>query len=90
MARALIGERIATIRHLFNLREGLNPLEFEMNGRAIGQPPLQEGRHAGITVDDRALVRDYLQYMDWDEETTMPGEAKLRRLGLAELIAPQR
>jgi len=83
----LIGERIATVRHLFNLREGLNPLDFEMNPRAIGRPPLTQGRHAGVTVDDGALVRDYLRYMDWDEETTMPSPEKLRALGLAELAS---
>jgi len=82
----LIGERIATIRHLFNLREGLNPLEFEMNPRPIGVPPLTEGRSAGVTVDARALVQDYLRFMDWDEETTVPGQAKLEQLGLAELV----
>ncbi len=82
----LIGERIATIRHLFNLREGLNPLDFDMNPRAIGEPPLEQGRHAGVTVDDMALVRAYLRYMDWDEETTMPSTRKLEALGLSGLV----
>ncbi|MBM3958010.1 MAG: aldehyde ferredoxin oxidoreductase C-terminal domain-containing protein, partial [Gemmatimonadetes bacterium] len=83
----LIGERIATVRHLFNLREGLNPLHFEMNPRAIGDPPPARGKHTGVTVDDQALVRDYLRHMDWDPETTEPSPRKLRALGLSGLVA---
>jgi len=81
------GERIATLRHLFNLREGLNPLEFTMNPRAIGNPPLEHGPLAGITVDDRALIADYLEAMDWDPESTRPSPAKLDSLGLSSLVA---
>ena len=81
------GERIATLRHLFNLREGLNPLEYQMNGRAIGKPPLARGPLSGVSVDDGALLADYLKAVDWDPETTRPSAAKLELLGLASLIA---
>jgi len=80
-----VGERVATIRHLFNLREGLNPLKFPMNLRIVGIPPLKEGPLEKVTVDEIALVRDYLRAMDWDLATTRPSTKKLRELGLSEL-----
>jgi aldehyde:ferredoxin oxidoreductase len=81
-----IGERIGTLRHMFNLREGLNPLEFEMNPRAIGDPPQSEGPNKGTTIDDKALLADYLRAMDWDQKTTRPSDAKLAELGLTETV----
>jgi aldehyde:ferredoxin oxidoreductase len=78
-----IGERVANIRHMFNLREGLNPLKYFMNPIAIGKPPLKKGPVAHITVDDDTMNRDYLLAMDWDLTTTRPSDAKLRELGLS-------
>ncbi|MFP3975702.1 MAG: aldehyde ferredoxin oxidoreductase family protein [Dehalococcoidia bacterium] len=76
------GERIANIRHAFNIREGLNPLQFKVPGRMVGKPPQAEGPLAGVTVDEETLNRDYLTAMDWDLETTKPSERKLSELGL--------
>jgi hypothetical protein len=80
-----IGERIADIRHAFNLREGLNPIRFELPARAIGDPPQAEGNLRGITVDVDTQVREYCRAMDWDLETAWPSEARLRALGLDEV-----
>ncbi len=81
-----IGERIANMRHLFNLREGLNPLEYFFNPRALGKPPLSKGPVANVTLDDDLMIRDYLQEMDWDIKTTKPSAKKLEELGLSRLI----
>ena len=40
------GDRIGTMRHVFNLREGLNPLKHYIHGRIYGNPPLT-GRPSG-------------------------------------------
>ncbi len=77
------GERIGTLRHLFNLREGLNPRNFKVPGRILGNPPLKEGNVRDITVDLDTMVKEYLELMDWDVETTQPSEKRLRELGLA-------
>ena len=77
-----LGERIGTIRHLFNLREGLNPLDRGMHARLVGDPPLKEGALKGTTLDMDRLVQDYLKVMDWDPKTTMPSPEKLAALGL--------
>lgn len=80
-----LGERLANMRHLFNLREGLNPLKYFMNPRAVGRPPLKEGPVANVTLDDDTMNKDYLKAMDWDLTTTKPGAKKLQELGLSQL-----
>lgn len=80
-----VGERIANVRHLFNLREGLNPLKYFFNPRAVGRPPLKEGPVANVTLDDDAMIRDYLKAMDWNLTTTKPSAKRLQELGLSQL-----
>ena len=82
-----VGERIATIRHLFNLREGLNPLLRRVPGRMVGQPPQEEGPLAGVTVDYQTQIREYLEAVSWDANTTIPSPDALRALGLEEMVA---
>jgi len=81
-----IGERIANIRHLFTVREGINPRLIAFNQRALGKPPLELGATAGITIDEDVMVADFLREMDWDAESTMPSPAKLDELGLSQLV----
>jgi aldehyde:ferredoxin oxidoreductase len=81
-----VGERVANMRHLFNLREGMNPLDYYMNPRAVGKPPMKEGPLAGVSIDDDTMIKDYLKAMDWDQNTTRPSARKLKELGLSSLI----
>ncbi len=76
------GERIGTLRHAFNLREGLNPLEFYVPPRMIGERPLKVGNVRGVTVDLKTLTSEYLEAVDWDPKTTRPSDKKLEALGL--------
>lgn len=80
-----IGERIANVRHAFNLRDGLNPLEYRVPGRMIGNPPLEEGNVRGVTVDLATQVREFCQAMRWDPETAMPDPRRLAKLGLQDV-----
>jgi aldehyde:ferredoxin oxidoreductase len=82
-----IGERIEDIRHLFNLREGYNPLTITVNQRSLGRPPLEKGATAGITIDEEAMIDEYCAAMSWDRRTAMPSQAKLKELGLDRLVA---
>jgi aldehyde:ferredoxin oxidoreductase len=79
------GERISNLRHAFNIREGLNPLEFKVPDRVLGRPPLKEGPVAGVTVDEDTMIREYLTAMDWDLKTAKPSRNKLLELGLADV-----
>ena len=77
-----IGERIAQVRHAFNLREGLNPLEFDVPKRLLGDPPQTAGNVRNVTVDIDTQVRDYCAAMDWDPDTAVPSRERLVALGL--------
>ncbi|MEE8419365.1 MAG: aldehyde ferredoxin oxidoreductase family protein [Dehalococcoidales bacterium] len=76
------GERIATIRHAFLLREGINPLEWAVPPRMIGDPPQAEGPLAGLRADIEAQNYWNLGALDWDRVTTKPSKNKLLALGL--------
>jgi aldehyde:ferredoxin oxidoreductase len=77
-----IGERIANLRHAFNLREGHNIVDRRLPGRVTGDPPLSEGNVQGITVDVETLVYDFLDAMGWDRTTALPSRKRLEELGL--------
>ncbi len=80
------GERIATMRHVFNLREGINPLNWWVHPRIIGKPPFSEGPLASVTADLEAQVYWNLGALDWDRTTTKPSKKKLSDLGLDDVI----
>jgi aldehyde:ferredoxin oxidoreductase len=79
------GERIEVMRHVFNLREGDNPINRKVHGRIIGQPPQQEGPLAGVTADLDAQVYWNLGAMDWDRVTARPSRGRLLELGLDDI-----
>jgi len=83
----VIGERIQTIRHMFNLREGLRPhIEFRLPPRTIGDPPLTTGPTAGVTSPVDKYFDDYYRAMDIDPITARPSDARLDELGIKDLI----
>lgn len=84
----LIGERIQTMRHSFNLREGIKPKDFKMTERAIGKPPLERGPHSGVTLDMDTACQLFYQAYEWDPQSGQPTPAALQRLGLQCIIAP--
>jgi aldehyde:ferredoxin oxidoreductase len=80
-----IGERIANMRHVINLREGINPLDWNVHPRIVGKPPQEVGPLAGITADIEAQVYWNLGALDWDRFTTKPSRRKLLELGLEDI-----
>ena len=80
------GERIATLRHVFNLREGINPLKWPVHPRIIGTSPFKSGPLAGVTADIDAQIYWNLGALDWDRFTTKPRKKKLLYLGLDEVV----
>jgi aldehyde:ferredoxin oxidoreductase len=79
------GERIANIRHVFNLREGINELHWAAHPRIYGDPPQKEGPLAGVTIDIKAQNYWNLGALDWDHVTTKPSKKKLMDLGLKDI-----
>ncbi len=76
------GERILNMRHVFNLREGINPLKHKVHPRIIGRPPLTAGPLAGASADIEAQAYWGLGALDWSRSTTRPSKKKLLELGL--------
>ncbi len=79
------GERIANIRQAFNIREGLNMLQFKIPDRIVGNPPKNEGPLEGVTLDQDLINREFLTAMDWDLETAKPSKQKLLELDLEDV-----
>ena len=72
------------MRQTFNVREGINLLNFTLADRVLRIPPLKSGPTAGFTVDIDTLVREHLEEMDWDQVTAVPSQDKLDALGLGD------
>jgi len=75
------GLRIYTMRHAFNLREGMKPSDFQLPKRSVGEPPQTEGPLKGITVDYKGLIGNFFKAMEWDEVTGKPSRSSLEKLG---------
>jgi len=81
----LVGDRIATMRQAFNVREGFKPSDFKYPGRVLGKPPLKSGPLARVTIHPEKMVAEYFKSMDWDLETGKPSRNKLTELGLEDV-----
>ncbi len=78
-----LGERIATLGRLFNLREGVTAAEDALPKRMFG--PTRSGalRDGGIDPEKmQDAIRMFYGMMGWDERTGEPTLAKLRELGI--------
>jgi aldehyde:ferredoxin oxidoreductase len=75
------GIRILTMRHVFNVREGLTPADFRIAPRPVGRQPQATGPNAGVRVDHEALADSFFAELGWDRATGRPGRAVLERLG---------
>jgi aldehyde:ferredoxin oxidoreductase len=77
-----IGERIQTLRQLFNVKHGIEPQNYKMSDRALGRPPLKEGANKGRSIDIEKMMGDYWEYFGWDTKTGKPTDECLKRLGI--------
>ncbi|MCL6611876.1 MAG: aldehyde ferredoxin oxidoreductase family protein [Peptococcaceae bacterium] len=76
------GERILTMRQLFNLREGIDPGSFTLPDRALGRPPFERGPTSGVTVDLETMRRDFFRAMKWDD-SGRPDRNRCAELGIS-------
>ncbi len=81
----LTGQRIDTMLHLFNLREGFKPSDYVMPPRVSGNPPLTAGPLKGVTVDLEELKRQFYEAMGFDFSTNSYRRERLEQLGLRDL-----
>jgi len=77
------GERIHTLKKLFNIRERWQPEDDWLPQRLLSEPlPTGVARGVGLSPDElREMVRGYYQARQWDENGFVPAR-KLEELGL--------
>ncbi|MBI3058471.1 MAG: aldehyde ferredoxin oxidoreductase family protein [Deltaproteobacteria bacterium] len=77
------GERINTLKKLFNVREGWRPEDDWLPPRLLSEAlPTGVAQGVGLTTAElREMIHGYYQAREWDENGSIP-EGKLRELGL--------
>ncbi len=79
-----VGFRISVLRHLFNLKAGINFRDIKFPDRVLGNPPLETGPIKGTKIDLNLMVDEYLGELGFDQKTTSPSEKLLEELNIAE------
>ncbi len=80
------GQRIATLQHAFNLREGFKPSDFVLPPRVEGKPALQAGPLSGRTLDAEGLKKQYYQAMKFDYPSGAIQKERIAELALQNLL----
>jgi aldehyde:ferredoxin oxidoreductase len=76
-----VGERIQTMERLFNAREGLTRDNDQLPDR-LTKEPKPDGPSKGQVVPLEELKDDYYRAMGWEISTGLPGEQRLKELGI--------
>jgi aldehyde:ferredoxin oxidoreductase len=79
------GERIFNLARAFNVREGCTRADDTLPKRLL-EEPLSEGPAQGQVVDLDPLLDAYYEFRGWDKATGRPTAAKMKELGLGDLI----
>ncbi len=83
-----IGKRIQTLRQMFNIKHGIDPMSFRLHKRMAGEPPLKAGPLKGRTVPIEPMLRLYWQAFGWDEHGA-PTPETVAALALDGLLQPE-
>ncbi|UYP46118.1 Tungsten-containing aldehyde ferredoxin oxidoreductase [Candidatus Lokiarchaeum ossiferum] len=74
------GQRILTLKRLFNLKMGHTPQDEHIP--KILLEPLPESGSEGQVPDVATLFSEFYSYMEWDKESGIPLKDKIKRLEL--------
>ncbi len=80
-----IGERIQTLRQMFNVKQGIDPASVKLPKRMLGEPPLPAGPLKGVRLKNREQVSAHWRAFGWDEKTGVPLRETVERLGIDRL-----
>jgi aldehyde:ferredoxin oxidoreductase len=80
------GQRIATMLHAFNLREGFKPSDFTVPPRVCGNPPLTAGSLKDVKLDIEELKKQYYEAMGYDFQTGNIRQETVRALELQDVL----
>jgi aldehyde:ferredoxin oxidoreductase len=84
-----VGERVCTLKKLFNIREGWKPEDDCLPQRLLSEP-LSTGVALGASLTPselREMIRSYYRAREWDEDGFIP-EKKLTELGIPARPSP--
>ena len=81
-----IARRIKTLRHSFNIREGISPKDTLMTDRSKNKPPLTYGYRTNSEFDFDSAKKAYYEAMGYDPISAKPRIEILQELGLQEVI----
>ena len=81
-----IGERIQTLRQLFNIIQGYDPAAVVLPKRMEGDPPLADGPLKGVKLRNREQISLHWKAFGWDEKTGSPLPETLEKLGINALL----
>ena len=84
-----MGERIQTLRQLFNIKQGYNPAAMALPRRMAGEPPLSKAPLKGVTLRNKEQVALHWKAFGWDEKTGVPLPETVKRLGIDRLMEVQ-
>jgi len=79
----VIGKRIQTLRQMFGIKHGIDPMTYKMNSRMAGEQALTEGPNKGKTVPIKEMMQAHWKSFGWDEQTGIPTAATLAELDLS-------
>jgi aldehyde:ferredoxin oxidoreductase len=84
-----VGERVCTLKKLFNIREGWKPDDDWLPQRLLSEPlPSGVARGASLTPAElREMIQSYYRAREWDENGFIP-EKKLTELEIRNLPSP--
>lgn len=82
-----VGQRIQTLKQLFNIKQGIEPLSIAPSRRALGLPPLKRGRNRGNSLDLDTMRRFYWQAIGWDPASGIPLLETVKSLKLEKLAS---
>ncbi|MFX0009346.1 MAG: aldehyde ferredoxin oxidoreductase family protein [Candidatus Hermodarchaeota archaeon] len=80
----LYGERILTMKRLFNIKMGLTAKDDRLPEILLRK--FKEGGSADRTPDFQKLKSLFYKYKNWNSSTGIPNDSKLKFLGLEKLV----
>lgn len=82
-----IGRRIQTMRQMFNIKHGIDPVSIKLPKRALGFPPLKKGPLKGVQLTESEKQKQlYWKHIGWDENTGVPLDETVQALGIDKLL----
>ncbi|MHA1973236.1 MAG: aldehyde ferredoxin oxidoreductase family protein [Candidatus Hodarchaeales archaeon] len=80
-----IGERIFNLKHIFNLRDGINILDYKLPTRVLNAAKTGPNKEISHKTE-KTLIEHFYTRLQWDLSTTIPRAERLKELGLEEYL----